>query len=227
MEHDAADHQRPVAVDLPGVGLGARAVDDGDRAAPDDLHDVVRADDAGRVLVDAEPEQARVLGDQAEQPAEPVPLLEVLVDDDPGQDAEPGRDLGHPVLRASRPDAPNAIMWLDIADAPADVPATTAPCWNRSRMASARRVPPIVDDSRSWLPPVRKTPVASRTASAAVSSLACGRVTAWSGRTRLTPSSPKTGPIALAGLEAERRRRADDRDRRVLATRRARRSGSG
>ena len=90
------------------------------------------------------------------------------------------------------PDAPNAIMWLDIADAPADVPATTAPCWKRSRIASARSVPPIVDDSRSWLPPVRKTPVASRTAITAVSSLACGRVTAWSGRTRLTPSSPKT-----------------------------------
>ena len=32
-------------------------------------------------------------------------------------------------------------MWLDIADAPADVPATTAPWRNRSRIASARRVP--------------------------------------------------------------------------------------
>ena len=77
------------------------------------------------------------------------------------------------------PDAPNAIMWLDIADAPADVPATTAPWRNRSSIASARRVPPIVDDSRSWLPPVRKMPVASRTVSAAVSSFAWGRVTAW------------------------------------------------
>ncbi len=81
------------------------AVDDRDRAAPDDLHDVVRADDAGGVLVDAEPEQARVLGDQAEQPAEPVPLLEVLVDDDPGQHAEAGGDLGHAVLRG-RPGRP-------------------------------------------------------------------------------------------------------------------------
>jgi cyanophycinase len=41
---------------LPGVGLGARAVDHGDRAAPDDLHHVVRPDDASRVLVDAETE---------------------------------------------------------------------------------------------------------------------------------------------------------------------------
>ena len=90
------------------------------------------------------------------------------------------------------PDAPNAIMWLDIADAPADVPATTAPCRNRSRIASASRVPPIVEDRRSWLPPVRKMPVASRTARVAFSSLAWGRVTAWSGMTRVTPSSPKT-----------------------------------
>ena len=66
------------------------------------------------------------------------------------------------------PDAPNAIMWLDIAEAPAEVPATTAPWRKRSRIASARRVPPIVEDSRSWLPPVRKMPVASRTARAAV-----------------------------------------------------------
>jgi len=83
-------------------------------------------------------------------------------------------------------------MWLDIADAPADVPATTAPCWNRSRIASARRVPPMVDESRSWFPPVRKIPVASRTVIAAASSLACGRVVAWSGRTFLTPSSANT-----------------------------------
>ena len=49
--------------------------------APDDLHDVIGADDAGRVLIHSEPEKARVLGDQAEQPSEPVPLLEMLVDD--------------------------------------------------------------------------------------------------------------------------------------------------
>ena len=52
------------------------------------------------------PEQRRVLGDEAEQPAEPVPLLEVLVDDDAREDAETRRDLGHPVLgrRARRPE---------------------------------------------------------------------------------------------------------------------------
>ena len=90
------------------------------------------------------------------------------------------------------PDAPNAIMWLDIALAPALVPATTAPWRNWSSTASASRVPPIVDDSRSWLPPVRKMPVALRMARAAFSSLAWARVTAWIVRTLVTPSSPRT-----------------------------------
>src|SRR5690349_23153805 len=50
VQDDAADHQRAMTLDLPGVGLGASAIDDGDRAAADDLHDVVRPDDAGCVL---------------------------------------------------------------------------------------------------------------------------------------------------------------------------------
>src|SRR3954470_15331651 len=87
VQHDAADHQRAVSLDLPRVRLGGSAVDDRDGPAPDDLEDVIRPDDTGRVLVDADPEQARVLGDDAEKPAEAVPLLEVLVDDDPGQEA--------------------------------------------------------------------------------------------------------------------------------------------
>ena len=90
------------------------------------------------------------------------------------------------------PDAPNAIMWLLIAEAPALVPATTAPCRKRSRIASASRVPPIVEESRSWLPPVMKIPVASPTTWTAASSLACGRVIAWSGWTAAAPSSVKT-----------------------------------
>ena len=90
------------------------------------------------------------------------------------------------------PDAPNAIMWLDSALAPALVPATTAPWRNWSSTASARRVPPIVDDSRSWLPPVRKMPVAVRMAWAAFSSLAWALVIAWIVRTLVTPSSPRT-----------------------------------
>ena len=90
------------------------------------------------------------------------------------------------------PEAPNAIMCDETALAPADVPATTAPAWNRVVMASASRVPPIVELSRSWLPPVRNTPLASRMARAACSSLACERVTAWSGWTDAAPSSVNT-----------------------------------
>ena len=89
------------------------------------------------------------------------------------------------------PEAPNAIMCDETADAPAEVPATTAPAWNRVEIASASRVPPIVELSRSWLPPVRKTPLASRIARAACSSFACVRVTAWSGWTDAAPSSVK------------------------------------
>ena len=48
----------------------------------------------------------------------------------------PGRTPSPAAIWAIRcfgvaPDAPKAIMWLDIAEAPADVPATTAPCWKR------------------------------------------------------------------------------------------------
>ena len=67
--------------------------------AADDLHHAVGPDDAGGVLVDAQSEQGRVLGDQRQQPPEAVPLLEVLVDDDARQHPETGRDLGHAVLR--------------------------------------------------------------------------------------------------------------------------------
>ena len=105
VQHDAADHQWLVAVDLPRVRLRRRAVDDGDAPAADDFHDVVGPDDARRVLVDAEAQERRVLGDQRQQAPEAVPLLEVLVDDDPRQHPEAGRDLGHPVLRR-RPRCP-------------------------------------------------------------------------------------------------------------------------
>ena len=148
VQDDAADHERAMAVDLPRIRLGAGAIHDRDGAAPDDLHDVIRADDPGRVLVHAEAQQGRVLGDEAEQPAKPVPLLEVLVDDDAGRTPRPAAICAIRCLGVA-PDAPNAIMWLDIADAPAEVPATTAPWRNRSRMASASSVPPIVELSRS------------------------------------------------------------------------------
>ena len=81
MEDDVADHDRLMAADLPGIRFRAGAVDHRDAAATDNLHDVIRPDDAGGVLVDAQPQEARILGDEAEQSPEPVPLLEMLVDD--------------------------------------------------------------------------------------------------------------------------------------------------
>ena len=90
------------------------------------------------------------------------------------------------------PLAPNATMCVLIAEAPALVPATTEPWRWRRVIASASGVPPIVEDSRSWLPPVRKTPVASRTVRTAIGSEHCARVVAWIGCTSAAPSSVKT-----------------------------------
>ena len=108
-------------------------------------------------------------------------------------------------------------MWLDIAEAPADVPATTAPCRNRSRIASASRVPPIVDDSRSWLPPVRKTPVASRIASVARVVVGLRPGDGVERPDLLDAELREHRAVPLARLQPERRRGADDRDRRVGA----------
>ena len=207
-----------MAVDLPGVGLGRGAVDDGDRAAPDDLHDVVRADDAGGVLVDAEPEQARVLGDEAEQPPEPVPLLEVLVDDH-ARAARRGRPRSGPSgAWASPRDAPNAIMWLrhrrgagGRAGDDRAVPEALEDRVGQARPADRRRQPQLVaagqEDAGRVADRERR---ASRRWPAAGSSRGAAGPCA-------TPSSLKTAPVALAGLEPERRGGADDGDRRVRA----------
>ena len=151
VQHDAADHQRPVAADLPGVGLGRGAVHDRDRAAADDLHDLVRAHDAGRVLVDAEAQQARVLGDEARAAARA------------GSAAGSAGPRSRPAAaRGRRRSAPSgASAWrprrrrrscgCDTADAPADVPATTAPGLEarqdrvrQARPADHRRQPELV-----------------------------------------------------------------------------------
>ena len=113
------------------------------------------------------------------------------------------------------PLVPNATMWLLMAEAPALVPATISPCRCRSMMARPRAVPPITLERRSWLPPVMKMPVASRTASIA------GRLV------RLLPGErpqaahigdaelSEEGPIQLGRLVAERGRGGDDRHPRI------------
>ena len=73
-------------------------VEDDDRALADHLHHARWADQRGGVLVDSHPEQRGRLGDQREQPPDPIPLLEVLVDDHPGQQPQPGAHLGHALL---------------------------------------------------------------------------------------------------------------------------------
>ncbi len=57
MEHHAGHHDRPVALDLVGVGLQVGGVEDGDRALADHLEHALRADERGGVLVDAHAEQ--------------------------------------------------------------------------------------------------------------------------------------------------------------------------
>ncbi len=71
------------------------AVEDGDAAPADDLHDVIRADYRGGVLVDAQAEQRRVGRDDRKQAAQPGTLLEVLIDDQAGQDGQSGSHLEH------------------------------------------------------------------------------------------------------------------------------------
>ena len=95
-------------------------------------------------------------------------------------------------------------------------PRTSRPPRHRPRtsamIASARRVPPSIDERRSWLPPVMNTPVASRTMRAACSSLACMRVTALSGMHLGRPELGEHGPVPLARLEPEGARRGDHGD---------------
>ena len=106
--------------------------------------------------------------------------------------------------RGDAPLAPKATMWVLIAEAPALVPAITAPAAWRSWMMWAIKVPPIVELRRSWLPPVRKMPVASRRAWALASSLASARVTVWMGRTWWQPISAEDALVQLAGRRPER-----------------------
>jgi hypothetical protein len=62
-------------------------------------------------------------------------------------------------------------MCSDRNAAPADVPPIVTPAAFMSRSFFATGVPPSVVESRSWLPPVKNTPVArSSTASSSASS---------------------------------------------------------
>ena len=87
------------------------------------------------------------------------------------------------------PSSPNAIMCSLRMLAPALVPPTVTPLALRRRMSLATGVPPSSVVSRSWLPPVKKMPLAS--------SSRCRRPGSWQSRrvsksitvTRAAPSS--------------------------------------
>ena len=157
LEADEADR---VVLPDPGHGgeLEPGRVHDRERPAAHHLERLVRADERRRVLVQADADGERIVGQRGEQPAQPVALAEVLVDDDP--------------VGETRARAPGSRSW------PA---ARRPPCRTRScaRRGTRRRprcrpraspprsaagapwppaVPPIMVLSRSWLPPVRKTP---------------------------------------------------------------------
>ena len=121
------------------------------------------------------------------------------------------------------PEAPNAIMWLHIAEAPARRAGHHGPVPEPLEHRVGQPRAADVEASLSWLPPVRKTPVASRSASGERgSSLACGRVVAWSGRTVLTPRSREDLAVPLARLES----RGSTRSRSRRSSRPGRRRGS-
>src|SRR5690606_25806587 len=85
---------------LTSFGEGHRGVgqpgdiDEGDRAGTVDVHDVVRAEEGGGVLVEADTDGKGVKSEDREQPAEPVALAEVLVDDDAVGQTEARRERG-------------------------------------------------------------------------------------------------------------------------------------
>src|SRR5207249_1462981 len=55
-----------------------------------------RPDECRRVLVQPDPQGERVVAQRRKQPAQPVPLAEVLVDDDPVREPQPRRECHDP-----------------------------------------------------------------------------------------------------------------------------------
>ena len=121
-------------------------IDHGDRAAALHLERVVGADEGGGVLVQPDADGERVVGQRGDQPAEPVALAEVLVDDEA---------VGQPQARARArtlsprrrgPSSPKRDHVLAQDAAPALVPPTArrrrcaaAAAWPRGcRRASSR-----------------------------------------------------------------------------------------
>ena len=83
-------------------------------------------------------------------------------------------------------------MWVLMMLAPAEVPPTTAPPRCAAWMAVPSDVPVTCCASLSWLPPVRKTPLAVPTTAAMAGSPAPRRPTGRTDVTLAAPSREKT-----------------------------------
>ena len=122
---------------------------------------LVGADERRRVLVEADADRERVVRQRREQAAEPVALAEVLVDDEAVGEAE-ARARG-----ARCPRSPTSLRRRTRSCARS---GCWRPRWCRRRSrrwrcaggsSFATGVPPSSVEMRSWLPPVKKMPVAS------------------------------------------------------------------
>ena len=151
----ARDHHRASPPQSVRVGLHVGTVDDGDGTATDHLHRLVRVHDCAGVLVEAEADQRRGLGDRGEQPpgAARCSAATTIV---PSTRPSPAAVCTCP-WRGVAPGCPNAIMCTGAG--PAEVPAITAPGRERGRPWCSR-VPATIEVRRSWFPPARNTPVA-------------------------------------------------------------------
>ena len=129
----------------------------------------------------------------------------------PGQQPEAGRDLRHAVLGrgARRTEGDHVARHRGGAGGRAGHHRALPGTGSGSRPRGA--CPPIIDESRSWLPPVRKMPVASRTTAA--TRLVVG-LRPGDGVERADVRGPELREdlaVALARLGAERGGRARSR----------------
>ena len=104
---------------------------------------------------------------------------------------KPGASRTLPAITAE-PSSPNAIMCSLRMLAPALVPPTVTPWALRTRMSFATGVPPSSVVSRSWLPPVKKMPLASSMRRRRPGSWQSRRVSKSMTVTRAAPRSVKS-----------------------------------
>ena len=76
-----------------------RRIDNRQAAASNDLDPIVRVDEGGGIFIQADAGREGIVGQRGQQPADPVALAEVLVDDDPIGEAEARRQSHHIATR--------------------------------------------------------------------------------------------------------------------------------